>query len=206
MFITFEGVEGSGKSTQARKLANYFEEKGLPVIFTREPGGTPIAEAIRSILLNKDYNRMYYLTELLLYAASRAQHTMELIIPALEEGKVVICDRYYDSTTAYQGYARGLDQEIISQLNGLAAQQLVPQLTFVIDVPVEVGLERIKDKRGDLDRLELEQISFHQKVREGFLILAHANPDRIKVINGVQEETAVFAEILKYLEQKVGET
>ncbi len=204
MFITFEGVEGSGKSTQARKLANYFEGKGLPVIFTREPGGTPIAEAIRSILLNKEYNSMYYLTELLLYAASRAQHTMELIIPALDQGKVVICDRYYDSTTAYQGYARGLDQEIINQINGLATQQLVPHLTFVIDVPVEVGLERIKDKRGDLDRLELEQISFHQKVREGFLILAHANPDRIKVIKGVQEEAAVFAEILKYLEQKVG--
>lgn len=202
MFITFEGVEGSGKSTQAKKLHNYLIQQGNQVVYTREPGGTPIAEKIREILLNQENKNMYYLTELLLYAASRAQHIEELIKPALAEGKTVICDRFSDSTIAYQGYGRNIALSTIKQLNQMATQTIKPHLTFILDVPVEQGFKRIEAKRGigQLDRLEQEDIDFHQKVRNGFLVLAKEEPERIKLVDGTQQEEKVFQSILKVLQ------
>jgi dTMP kinase len=201
MFITFEGVEGCGKSTQVKRLAEFLAARGKEVLVTREPGGTPVAEKIRAILLDKENQSLHYLTELLLYAASRAQHVQELILPALAAGKTVICDRFFDSTLAYQGYGRDIDRELIYRLNDVATQGVKPDLTFILDIPPEQGLERIKAKRGSgtLDRLELENLDFHRRVRAGFLALAMREPDRVKVIDGLQHEDQVINDIAKYL-------
>lgn len=201
MFITFEGVEGSGKSTQVNRLAEFLQRQGKQVLVTREPGGTPIAEKIRTILLDRENSQLHYTTELLLYAASRAQHIQELILPALAVGKTVICDRFFDSTLAYQGYGRNIEHKLVQQLNQIAVQGLTPDTTIVLDIPAEQGLERIKSKRGagSLDRLELEDLTFHRRVREGFLALAKGEPDRVKIIDGMQDEDAVFNSIIKIL-------
>ena len=151
IFVTFEGIEGSGKSTQVRMLVEYLKEHKLDYITTREPGGTPIAESIRTLLLDPGNAEMLPATELLLYCASRAQHTGELILPALAAGKIVICDRYYDSTYAYQGAARRLDEQMIETLTKMATFDTQPDLTVLLDVPVQAGLLRIKDRT--LDRL-----------------------------------------------------
>jgi dTMP kinase len=201
MFITFEGVEGCGKSTQVKRLAEFLTARENQVLVTREPGGTPVAEKIRAILLDKENHSLHFTTELLLYAASRAQHVQELILPALAAGKVVICDRFFDSTLAYQGYGRNIDGKLICQLNDLATQDLKPNITFVLDIPPEQGLGRIRAKRGSgsLDRLELEGVDFHRRVRAGFLTLAQQEPERIKVVDGWQREDEVFNDIVKYL-------
>ncbi|HPF09749.1 MAG TPA: dTMP kinase, partial [Candidatus Cloacimonadota bacterium] len=169
----------------------------IPYLKTREPGGTPIAEAIRRILLDPACREMLPETELLLYNASRCQHTGELIIPALEAGKIVICDRYYDSTYAYQGAARDLDDEIIDTLTAYATFHTVPDLTILLDLPVEQGLERIKGR--NLDRLELEDISFHQKVRQQFLFIAKKQASRYLVLDGSKAPEDLHQEILRAL-------
>lgn len=182
-FITFEGVEGCGKSTQIALLRDFLAHAGHDVIVTREPGGTPIAEAIRHVLLDPANEAMNATAELLLYEAARAQHVHEKIIPALAAGQVVLCDRFADSTTAYQGAGRGQAPEILNGLHRMATGGVWPDLTLLLDVPVLTGLERARN-RGRKDRIEQESVDFHQRVRDGFLALAAAEPDRIRVISG----------------------
>lgn len=186
LFITFEGVEGSGKSTQLARLRTHLESRGLEVIATREPGGTPIAEDIRAILLDPAHAGMATMTELLLYAAARAQHLHELVRPALDAGKMVLCDRFADSTRAYQGGGRGVDADVLAALHRLATGGLQPDCTLLIDVPAEEGLARART-RGRTDRLEREAVAFHQRVRAAYLELAQADPARIRVIDGTQD-------------------
>jgi len=177
-FITFEGIEGSGKSTQIKLLVAHLIKQQIPHLSTREPGGTPIAEAIRKILLDPLCSEMLPEAELLLYSASRAQHTGELILPALAAGKVVISDRYYDSSTAYQGAARDLDYDVIDLLNSFATFHTVPDLTVLLDLPVEEGFKRIDHR--DLDRLEQEDISFTKRFDSSFYLLPkNTHPDTL---------------------------
>ncbi len=203
LFITFEGIEGSGKSTQVKLLVKALQKRNLPYLTTREPGGTEIAEAIRSILLNPLYANMTPETELLLYCASRAQHTAELIIPALENGSIVICDRYFDSTYAYQGAARELDENLIDTLTRFATYGRIPDLTFLIDLPVQVGLSRIQSRQ--LDRLEKEKTAFHERVREQFLFIANKCPSRYVVLNGEQTPEEIHRQLLASLQPFLGE-
>jgi dTMP kinase len=182
LFITFEGIEGCGKSTQSKMLNNCLLEEGYQVLLTREPGGPVISEKIRHLLLDIAHQEMTPETEILLYMASRAQHTAEWIIPALKQNAVVICDRYYDSTFAYQGSARKIDLDTIRCINTFATYGKVPDLTFYIDIPVDVSIERIKTKKQD--RLENECKAFHEEVKKGFDQLLTENPDRYVHIDG----------------------
>ncbi|GMV99198.1 MAG: thymidylate kinase [Candidatus Hydrogenedentota bacterium] len=183
VFITFEGIEGSGKSTQIARLRAFLESHNQPVIETREPGGTPISESIRALLLNPAHSAMVPITELLLYAAARAQHVAERITPALEAGYVVLSDRFSDSTLAYQQAGRSLPAEAIEGINNWATGGLCPELTIVIDVPVEMGLRRALNV-GELDRIEQESREFHERVRQAFIDLAEHDSERIHVIDG----------------------
>ncbi|MDY0152540.1 MAG: dTMP kinase [Candidatus Cloacimonas sp.] len=203
IFITFEGIEGSGKSTQVQLLIQALQQRKLAYLCTREPGGTVISEAIRSILLNPEYSEMKPETELLLYCASRAQHTGELILPALEAGKIVICDRYYDSTYAYQGAARKLDENLIDTLTAFATYGRIPNITFLIDLPVEIGLARIQTRT--LDRLEKEAATFHEKVRQQFLSIANKCPSRYFVLNGSDNPEVIHQKVISALEALIGE-
>lgn len=202
LFISFEGIEGSGKSTQIAMLADKLRAAGRELLITREPGGPPVAEAIRSVLLDPQYPELLPETELLLYMASRAQHTGEWIVPALDTGKIVLCDRYFDSTIAYQGAARNLDMQFISQLTAFATFGNTPDITFLIDLPVEIGLQRISGR--PLDRLEQEHISFHYKVREQYLKLAEANPDRYIVMDGKLDANALHDLITNTVLTRIG--
>ena len=181
-FISFEGIEGTGKSTQAKLLYNYLREKGADVILTEEPGGTQISVKIREVLLSVEHKEMSALTELLLYNASRAQHIQEVIMPALDRGAFVITDRFTDSTLAYQGYGRGLDLQLIDSIDLIATGRLRPDITLLLDLDVQTGLKR---NRGinKTDRLELEDVPFHERVRNGYHILAAKEPGRIKLIS-----------------------
>lgn len=203
IFVTFEGIEGSGKSTQVRMLVEYLKEHKLDYITTREPGGTPIAESIRTLLLDPGNAEMLPATELLLYCASRAQHTGELILPALASGKIVICDRYYDSTYAYQGAARRLDEQMIETLTKMATFDTQPDLTVLLDVPVQAGLLRIKDRT--LDRLEQEDISFHERVRQHYLNIAKKYSSRFLVLNGLDDPDQIHRQIIQSLTVLIGE-
>jgi dTMP kinase len=194
-FITFEGIEGCGKSTQTLLLSNILREMGREVLLTREPGGPVISEAIRSILLNPEYDEMLPETEMLLYMASRSQHTGQWILPALKEGKVVISDRYYDSTIAYQGAAREVDLSIIEGITRFATYDTVPDVTFLLDLPVEVGMRRIQSRK--LDRLEMENEQFHNKVREQYLRIASMHQDRYVVVNGDDIVNSIHQQIKK---------
>lgn len=189
-FITIEGVEGSGKSTQIVRLRQHLEARGHDVAVTREPGGTPIAEAIRQVLLDPANSRMCATAELLLYEAARAQHVAERIRPALDAGKVVLCDRFADSTTAYQGAGRGLAPDVVARLHDVATNGTWPDLTIVIDVPVEVGLARAA-RNGRPDRIEREDVEFHDKVRGEFLRLAADEPHRVKIVDGTPSEDEI---------------
>ncbi len=182
IFISLEGIEGTGKTTQARLLSERLVEKGYEVMLTQEPGGTVIGNRIREILLHVDHREMSYMTELLLYNAARAQHLSEKILPALNQGKVVITDRFTDSTIAYQGYGRGIDIELLKSIDLIATGGIRPDLTILFDLDVETGLQRNKGI-NKVDRLELEEIEFHKKVREGYLKIAEAEPDRIKTVD-----------------------
>jgi dTMP kinase len=203
IFITFEGIEGCGKSTQAKRVLESLIESGLEVVFTREPGGSCIGEQIRNILLDPANDAMVPLTELLLYEASRHQHMAEVIDPALEAGKVVICDRFYDASTAYQGHARGLNVEDVERLNLIASAGKRPDLTIILDLPAEIGLKRIGKNP---DRIEGEGVEFHERVRAGYLKIAANEPDRVKVVDGsgTIEETfkRVWAPVESLLAQR----
>lgn len=207
-FITFEGIEGCGKTTQLQLLAGTLTPLGHEVTVTREPGGCPIADRVREILLDAGNSAMTPMTELLLYAAARAQHVAEVVAPALDAGRIVLCDRFTDATVAYQGYGRELDQAVIAELNRLATGGVRPDLTVLVDCPVEVGLERamarINGSQGAREeRFELESLQFHQRVREGYLKLAEQEPDRFIVVNGAgsigETQAAIAATLLPKL-------
>lgn len=182
IFITMEGPDGSGKSTQIEMLKAYLEQEGFDVLITREPGGNRISEAIREIILNKEYTEMSPVTEMLLYASARAQLIAEVIGPAIESGKAVISDRFVDSSLVYQGIARGLGGENVYDINKAAIGKYIPDVTFLLDLPAEVGISRKKGQK-ELDRMELESIEFHKKVAEGYRTLAEKFPERIKTID-----------------------
>ncbi|HBR21035.1 MAG TPA: dTMP kinase [Nitrospiraceae bacterium] len=181
IFISLEGIEGTGKSTQARLLSEYLRKKGYDTVLTEEPGGTTISREIRRVLLSTKHDKMDYMAELLLYDAARIQHIKEKIAPALNKGEIVITDRFSDSTVAYQGYGRGISLKLIDSLDRIATGRMRPDLTILLDLDVEIGLMRNK-KINKRDRLELEDIKFHKKVREGYLKLAAMEPGRIKLI------------------------
>ncbi|MCL4216198.1 MAG: dTMP kinase [Candidatus Hydrogenedentes bacterium] len=199
-FITFEGVEGCGKSTQIERAHDFLKNLGLAVDLTREPGGTPLAESIRGFLLDPAHTGLDAMAELLLYEAARAQHVAERIRPALKAGVTVLCDRFSDSTTAYQGAGRGLDMARLLQLHAIATGGLEPDLTLVLDVPVELGMRRT-EARGGRDRIEQEPDDFHHRVRQAFLDLAKANPERMRVVDGTLDEEAVAARIRVLLQE-----
>ncbi len=182
LFISMEGPDGAGKTTQIELLNKYLSEQGYEVIITREPGGTRISEAIRGIILNKDFNEMNDVTELLLYAAARAQLVAEVIKPALSSGKAVISDRFVDSSVVYQGIARGLGINTVYDVNSYALQGVMPHFTFLLDLPAEAGLAR-KKKQAELDRMEMQTLDFHKKVAEGYRKLAELYSDRIFMID-----------------------
>jgi dTMP kinase len=196
-FITFEGIDFCGKTTQAKKLRNYLRRKGYEVVLIREPGGERISEKIRKILLSEKNKEMTHITELLLYLASRAQLTQRVILPSLKEKKIVICDRYSDSTLAYQGYGRGLNKSMIEYMNQLSSSGLSPDLTILLDVPVEISLKRkAKEKKNKAgDRLEKEKFEFHQRVRDGYLKIAQKNKKRIKIIDGRENQEKTWREV-----------
>ena len=202
-FITFEGVEGSGKSTQLQMLIAALQMRSIPFILTREPGGSPISEKIRSLLLSAEHCEMRPETELLLYSASRSQHTAQTIIPALKAGKLVLCDRYYDSTFAYQGAARDLDMDFIAELTKFATYNTVPDRTFLLDIPVSDGFKRITNRQ--LDRLEQESRDFHEKVRKQFLSIANNNVLRYVVLNGLDQPQNIHEKILSSVFELIGE-
>ena len=193
-FITFEGGEGGGKSTQAARMAGYLRGKGLEVLETREPGGTPESEALRDLLVQGDPDRWSALSELLLITAARVEHVNRLIDPALDEGKWVICDRFADSTLAYQGIAGELGLELVGQLQQLAVGATTPDVTFLLDVRAEAGLQRA-EKRGGAARFEKKGAAFHQTLRDGFLALANENPQRIVLIDGEDTFDNVWGQI-----------
>ena len=194
MFITLEGPEGSGKSSQIPALAEWLREQGYSIYTTREPGGTEIGDQIRTVLHDLENTAMHPRTEILLYLASRAQHVEEVIRPLLEKNTVVICDRYADSTMAYQGYGHGVDLLVLKQLLDFSTGGLYPDLTILLDLDVETGLERRKQSGGEWNRLDAYTLAFHQRVREGYLTLATTEPARWRTINAsdsiknVQEE------------------
>lgn len=208
MFITFEGIEGCGKSTQIKFLAEYLRIQGQEVLLTREPGGCSIADQIRSMLLDAANREMVPVTELMLYASARAQHVAEVIQPALKRQTLVLCDRFSDATRAYQAFGRGIERQTIETLNSLACSGLDPDVTVLLDCPVEVGLQRARQRiEGSSgpreERFELESLAFHQKVRDGYLQLAAEEPQRFIVIDaqGTPEQIAerIQGEIVRRL-------
>ena len=206
LFITLEGPEGSGKTSAIKLVREALEQMGHEIIMTREPGGTPISEQIRNVILDKDNTAMDPRTEALLYAASRRQHLVEKIWPALKEGKIVFCDRYLDSSLSYQGYARGLGIDDILKVNEYATEGTYPDLTFLFDIEPELGLERInKNSNREVNRLDVEKLSFHHKVRNGYLELSKKFKDRYIVVDASlpidQVAKIVFDEIIKRLEK-----
>ena len=197
-FITLEGVEGAGKTTQITRLAKVLGESA---IVTREPGGTPISEQIRDIFLNS--SDMAPQTELMLIAAARAQHVNDVILPALNGDRIVICDRFSDATVAYQGYRKGIDLKLIEQVNNIATGGLKPNITFLLDLPPDVGLQRKRDSDEPLTRLELESIVLHQKVREGYIAVAKAEPERVVVINALLDVDEIHTRMIKEIKKRI---
>ncbi len=200
-FITFEGCDGSGKSTQLKLLSEYLTENKIPHIFTREPGGGKISEAIREILLNGKNSEMTDECEALLYAASRVQHLHDRVEPALSEGNLVICDRYVDSSLAYQAYARGLGAEFVSKINAFALTKYRPDVTVFIDLTPEAAFLR-KHGADENDRLEQAGMAFHKRVYEGYKAVAKAEPDRVACVDGNQTPAEIFADVLQILKDR----
>jgi len=202
-FITFEGIEGCGKTTQVRHLTAYLEGKHLPFLLTREPGGTAIGDRIRQILLSSENSRMEPVTEFFLYVAARAQHVAQIVLPALRDGKTVLCDRFADATLAYQGNGRGLNLAWLEEIHERFLKGLNPDLTFLLDLPVEEGLrrawKRMENQAVKEDRFEKEALAFHRRVREGYLLLARKEPKRIVVLDGMKDEQSLHREILTRL-------
>jgi dTMP kinase len=208
LFITFEGVEGSGKTSQIQRLKKYLTQKGIPCKVTREPGGCPIGEKVRKILLNPDHHGMVPTTELFLYEAARAQHVKEVLKPLLKRGGVILCDRFCDATLAYQGYGRRIDLKWIDRLNRLSTQGIRPDVTFLLDCPSDVGLNRALQRNRTLkkereERFEREEIQFHRRVRKGYLAIARKEPHRVKVIDTREGEEKVFEKIRKIVDNLI---
>lgn len=203
MFITFEGPDGSGKTTQIRLLAEWLREQGREVVLTREPGGTEIGDQIRAVLHDPSNTAMGARAEILLYSADRAQHVAQLIQPALAAGRVVISDRYADSTLAYQGYGRGLDLGVLRTIITFATGGLAPDLTVYLDVTPEEGLQRRRLGGDEWNRLDAEALEFHQRVRDGYLKLVEQEPERWVVIDGARSVEEVEAEILTAVQEKL---
>lgn len=200
LFITIEGIEGFGKSTQIKLLAEYLQNKGHTVVVTREPGGTPLAERIRSLVMDKGEEPVAPLTELFLYEAARAQHVNRVIVPALLRNEIVLCDRYADSTSAYQGAGRNLGDDFIAMLNRLAAGSAWPDRTFILDMPVEDGLRRAH-LRGSNDRMMAETLAFHQRIRDEFLDLARREPERITVVDACGSVEEIQRDLRSYVDR-----
>jgi len=203
MLISFEGSEGSGKTTQVSRMATFCEDAGYDTIVTREPGGTEIGEEVRHLLMHASAgSKMHPETELLLFAASRAQLVREVILPGLQEGKIILCDRFLDSTTVYQGVGRQISMEPVHIINTFAVGNIMPDITIVVDVPAEIGLERIRHRVTDLpDRMEQENIEFYRKVREGYLLLAQAMPERFIVVDGIKPRGKLADELWEKLKE-----
>jgi dTMP kinase len=208
LFITFEGVEGSGKTSQIQRLKKYLTQKGIPCKVTREPGGCPIGEKVRKILLDPDHREMVPETELFLYEAARAQHVKEVLKPLLKKRGIILCDRFCDATLAYQGYGRRLDLKWIDRLNRLSSQGIKPDVTFLLDCPSVVGLNRALQRNRTLkqereERFEREEIQFHRRVRKGYLAIARKEPHRVKVIDTREGEEKVFEKIRKIVDNLI---
>lgn len=204
LFVTFEGGEGAGKSSVLKELGKQLKEEGYPVLETREPGGIEIAEKIRHVILEPAHTAMDSRTEALLYAAARRQHLIEKVIPALEQGMVVLCDRFIDSSLAYQGYARGLGMDDVFKINEFAIESCMPEVTFLFDIQPEEGLARIEANKGrEQNRLDLEKLDFHEKVYQAYHTLAARYPDRIQVIDASPSidtvKQAAYDKLLPYL-------
>jgi dTMP kinase len=213
VFITFEGIEGCGKSTQSRRLYARLNSLKISAILTVEPGGTQIGQDIRKILLDSNNQNLSPLAELLLYAADRVQHVTEVVIPALQQGAWVVCDRFFDATTVYQGYGRHLDLSLIHLLNTKATYGIMPDLTILVDCPVEVGLKRAMERNRIMQqekqaRFEEEKTKFHETVRQGYLEIASREPERVIVVDGTLDrdalETVIFAHIKPRLNPEKG--
>lgn len=208
--ISFEGGDGSGKTTQLRLLEKYLVRRGEACLCTREPGGTTLGEMIRQVLLEGGREEIASPTELFLYLADRAQHVHEVIRPALASGRLVLCDRFTDSTLAYQGYGRGVDLDMLRRLNQVASHGIMPDLTFLLDCPVEVGLSRTtqrlvgqKSGKGREDRFEREKAEFHERVRTGFLELARVEPKRTYILDATRSISEVHEEIRRIVDAKL---
>ena len=199
LFITLEGGDGAGKSTQIRNIERFFTEKGLVVVHTREPGGTPISEKLRDILLDNHNTEMSPVTEMLIYAASRAQHVREFVIPSLERGEIVICDRFVDSSVAYQAYGRELG-DMVAEVNRHATGGLRPDITFWLDIDPAAGRARAA-RAGELDRLEMEKLDFHYRVYEGYKKIAEQEPDRVRRIDASDTVENICSSIYACLEE-----
>ncbi|NOX21222.1 MAG: dTMP kinase [Nitrospirae bacterium] len=197
-FVSFEGIEGAGKSTVLKEVARELRKRGYQVIETFEPGDTPVGKALRQTLLAPEHSKMHYVTEVFLYFADRAEHVQKVILPALEAEKVVLTDRYSDSTFSYQGYGRGLGLEMLETLNQIATNGLMPDLTILLDLDVKEGLRRNKKLQKN-DRFELETLEFHEKVRRGFLELAEKNPKRFRIIDASMPLNDVIQEALNHI-------
>ncbi|AOZ92839.1 dTMP kinase [Paenibacillus crassostreae] len=203
-FITFEGGEGSGKTTALRELGSYLDSQSISYMITREPGGIEISEKIRGIILDTQHTAMDARTEALLYAAARRQHLVEKVKPALDAGVIVLCDRFVDSSLAYQGYARGLGMDEVWNINQFAIDSLMPEMTFYLDVDPQVGLSRIAaSQEREVNRLDLEKIEFHHKVREAYQLLAEQYPCRIITINAEQTSIEVVNQLIFEMEKRV---
>ncbi|WLD93441.1 dTMP kinase [Alkalihalobacillus sp. AL-G] len=204
IFITFEGPEGAGKTTILQRLDQELKKRSVPFISTREPGGIDIAEQIRSVILNPENTKMDGRTEALLYAAARRQHLVEKVLPALQEGKTVLCDRFIDSSLAYQGFARNLGIEEVYSINRFATEDRMPDLTFYFNISPEAGLGRIDDNESrEKNRLDLEKLDFHQRVQDGYERVLKMFPDRFVIINAEQTVEQVYADILKVLNERL---
>lgn len=201
IFITMEGPDGSGKTTQIELLKTYLESKGYDIVITREPGGTVISEAIRAIILNTEYQEMSHMTELLLYASARAQLVNQVIKPALEEGKAVICDRFVESSAVYQGIGRGLGVSTVYEVNNYALGDVKPKLTIFMDLDAEEGIKR-KKNQTELDRMEMEDLSFHKRVVEGYRQLAQFYPERIVPVDATLPIEEIHSIIIKEVEKR----
>lgn len=202
LFITMEGADGAGKSTQIERLKGYLSSKGYDIILCREPGGTVISEAIREVILNPEYEKMGNMTELMLYAAARAQLVEEVIRPALAAGKVVICDRFIDSSAVYQGIARGMGVDLVYEVNKFAVGDTMPQITILLDVKGGTGISR-KKEQAELDRIEREAIDFHERVSQGYRDLAKQYPERIHKIDGTQSIEEIHEQIIQIIDQNI---
>ena len=204
LMISFEGSEGCGKTTQIHRLETHSEDAGHHVVVTREPGGTDIGEEIRHLLkFAKEGIKMFPETELLLFAAARAQLVREVILPEIDDGRIILCDRFLDSTTIYQGVARQVSEDPIQSINDFAVGDIMPDLTFILDVPADLSMQRVADRHaGPPDRFERENIEFYDKIRKGYLLLAESMPERFHIIDGTQDRKLIEDEIWEYVKDR----